>query len=104
MKSFNEESLVNNLQFWLEPYLDNIRTIKALESLDIYSILLGLIPWEQQQNLGTLVPTHIEVPSGSRIKIDYSNIEVPILAVRLQEMFGLHETPKIVKFLFKYIY
>jgi len=97
MNSFTEESLVNNLSFWLEPYLDDIRTIKALESLDIYSILLGLIPWEEQQNLDTLVPTHIKVPSGSRIKIDYSNIEVPILAVRLQEMFGLHETPKIVK-------
>lgn len=94
---FSEKNLLDNLKFWLEPYLGNITTVKELESLDIYSILLGLIPWENQQFLETLAPTHIKVPSGSNIHIDYSDSKIPILEVRLQEMFGLNETPKILK-------
>ena len=95
-EDFSNEYLLENLAFWLEPYLENITTIKELESLDIYSILLGLISWENQQSLEKLAPTSIKVPSGSIIQIDYSNKQIPILAVRLQEMFGLHETPMIL--------
>ena len=96
LPSFDDESLLDSVQEWLEPYLHDIQSIKALESLDLYSILLGFIPWEEQQTLDTLAPSTIKVPSGSNIKIDYSNSEIPILAVKIQEMFGLHETPKIV--------
>jgi ATP-dependent helicase HrpB len=53
------------------------------------------VPWEQQRKLDSLVPTHIEVPSGSRIPIDYANPAEPTLSVRLQEMFGLTETPRL---------
>ncbi|BFU79033.1 ATP-dependent helicase HrpB [Arcobacter sp. 15-2] len=96
LPSFDDESLLDSVQEWLEPYLHEIQSIKALESLDLYSILLGFIPWEEQQTLDTLAPCTIKVPSGSNIKIDYSNSQIPILAVKIQEMFGLHETPKIV--------
>ena len=96
LNNFSDESLLDNIGLWLEPYLDNICTIKELAALDLYSILLSVIPWEKQQVLDKLLPTHIKVPSGSIIKIDYSNVEIPILAVRLQEMFGLHETPRIL--------
>jgi ATP-dependent helicase HrpB len=50
-----------------------------------------------QKELDTLAPSHIKVPSGSNIKIDYSDINVPVLAVRIQEMFGMQTTPRILK-------
>ncbi len=96
LPTFTNDVLLETLELWLEPYLQNITTVKELEALDIYTILLGIIPWEQQQLLETLVPDSIKVPSGSNIKIDYSNLKNPILAVKIQEMFGLNETPKIL--------
>lgn len=56
---------------------------------------MGMISWKIQQRLDFEAPTHIAVPSGSRISIDYSNPSDPVLAVRLQEMFGCVETPRI---------
>ena len=73
LPDFSDDVLLNTLEEWLSPYLSNIKTIKELESLDIYSILLGTIPWDMQQQIDILAPTHIKVPSGSNIKIDYSN-------------------------------
>jgi ATP-dependent helicase HrpB len=93
---FTNEALLETLELWLEPYLQNITTVKELEALDIYTILLGIIPWEKQKLLDTQAPNSIKVPSGSNIKIDYSNPNNPILAVKIQEMFGLNETPKIL--------
>ena len=93
---FTNEALLETLELWLEPYLQNITTVKELEALDIYTILLGIIPWEKQQLLDTQAPNSIKVPSGSNIKIDYSNPKNPILAVKIQEMFGLSVTPKIL--------
>jgi ATP-dependent helicase HrpB len=93
---FINDILLETLDIWLEPYLQNITTVKELEALDIYTILLGIIPWEKQQLLETLAPDSIKVPSGSNIKIDYSNPKNPILAVKIQEMFGLSVTPKIL--------
>ncbi len=93
---FDDEILIDTLEDWLKPFLDDVQTIKELEALDLYTILLSSIPWEKQQQLDKLAPTHIKVPSGSNIKIDYSNKNKPILAVKIQEMFGMHETPKIL--------
>ncbi|HEY5717114.1 MAG TPA: ATP-dependent helicase C-terminal domain-containing protein, partial [Motiliproteus sp.] len=58
--------------------------------------LLSQLEWSQQQQLERLAPTHYTVPSGSRIAIDYGSREQPILAVKLQELFGLDATPSIV--------
>jgi ATP-dependent helicase HrpB len=65
-----------------------------LQKLDLQAILLAQLSWQQQKLLEELAPTHITVPSGSRIRIDY-NHDTPVLAVRLQEMFGLEDTPRI---------
>ena len=96
LPDFTRSTLLDSLEIWLEPYLDKISSIKQLESLDIYSILLGVISWEKLQLLDKLAPKSIKVPSGSNIKIDYSNINNPILAVKIQEMFGIDDTPKIL--------
>lgn len=93
--SMSDDVLMNTLEIWLKPYLDNCSTIKQLQKLDIHMILLSSLSWEQQQRLEEFLPTHFKVPSGSNIKIDYSDDEVPILAVKIQELFGLHNTPTV---------
>ncbi len=66
-----------------------------LTRIDLTAALKALVPWEKQRELDRLAPTHIEVPSGSRVPIDYANPAEPTLSVRLQEMFGLTDTPRI---------
>jgi len=94
--NFSEEYLLDNLDIWLEPYLQDIRDVKDLENLDIYNILLSQINWENQQLIDSLLPKSIKVPSGSTIYIDYSSLETPVLSVKIQEIFGMMETPKIL--------
>ena len=64
-------------------------------AIDLDAALKALVPWDKQRTLDRLAPTHIEVPSGSRVPIDYANPAEPTLSVRLQEMFGLLDTPRI---------
>jgi ATP-dependent helicase HrpB len=81
---------------WLSAYLTKVKTNDDLQKIDLMTILPNLLDWEKQKTLDRLVPQKISVPSGSDITIQYlSNGESPILAVRLQELFGLAETPKI---------
>ena len=93
---FSDEALLNTLEHWLEPYLSGVTTIKALEALDVYSMLLSLLSWDKQQLLDTMAPSSVKVPSGSNIHIDYSDYEKPSMSVKIQEVFGLHETPKVL--------
>ena len=81
---------------WLAPYLDNVKTPQQLKKLDLKEILHYSLTHEQQQKINKLAPTKIEVPSGSNITLDYQkNGSAPVLAVRLQEMFGLADTPTV---------
>lgn len=91
----SEEALMNHLEEWLEPYLDGARNRNALQKLQTAALLENLLTWEQRQQLSKEAPTHIKVPSGSSIAIDYQDPSNPSFAVRLQEMFGLPETPRI---------
>jgi len=90
----SDATLLATLDTWLKPFLNNKSRLSHLERLDLHSIMLSQLSWEQQRRLDQLVPTHINVPSGSNIRIDYSHFP-PVLAVRLQEMFGLADTPHI---------
>ena len=81
---------------WLEPYLENISKNEDFKKLDLSQILLHHLSFEQQQLLDTLAPDKINVPSGSQIKLEYKEDgATPLLSVRLQELFGLLETPKV---------
>lgn len=93
----SEEALLDTLEQWLKPHLYGLKSLFDLSKLQMTGILTGLMSWKQSQELDEQVPTHIVVPSGSRIPIDYSDPESPVLAVRLQEMFGLKETPRIAR-------
>ena len=90
----SDKHLLTHLEEWLAPYLNGISRHGHLANLDLHAALTGLLSWEQQRALEELAPTHLIVPSGSRLPIDYDN-DPPVLAVRLQEMFGLKETPRI---------
>lgn len=91
----SEAALLASLPAWLGPYLDGISRRAHLDRVDLSAALHGLLDWPQRQQLDELAPTHIAVPSGSRVAIDYANPDEPVLAVRLQEMFGLAATPRI---------
>jgi len=91
---FSKEVLLQTLDEWLLPYLTGMSRLSHLQRLDMQSILMACLSWEQQNQLKQLAPTHITVPSGSNVRLDYSH-SPPVLAVRLQEMFGLTDTPRI---------
>jgi len=93
---FSDTWLLENLDVWLAPYLDGITSLKGVQSLDLYPILLGQLSYEQTQILDHLAPAKLKVASGSNIAIDYHNPKQPILAVRLQEMFGTTDTPTVL--------
>ncbi len=97
LPDLSDEYLINHLQDWLQPHLRNETNLKQLQKLDLYNIIYSLIGWEQLQLLEQLAPEKIQVPSGSHIRIDYSDPQAPILPVRLQELFGLQKTPTILK-------
>ena len=90
----SENGLLTTLEDWLVPHITGITSLKALRKLDVKAILQGLLTWPLPQYLDDLAPTHFRVPSGSNIRIDYLS-QPPVLAVKLQEMFGCHHTPTI---------
>ena len=90
----SREHLLATLEDWLAPYLETVNVLGDFKKLDLHAILSTLLPWERQQRLEQLAPKRLEVPSGSSIAIDYSQ-SPPVLAVKLQEMFGCEQTPTI---------
>jgi ATP-dependent helicase HrpB len=89
----SDETLLRTLDQWLGPYLVGITTLERVKRLDLAAPLSALLTHDQQRRLDRMAPTHITVPSGSRLPIDYEQSEAPVLAVRLQEMFGCKDTP-----------
>ena len=93
----SDESLIARADEWLLPFITDATAAHALSRVDVTQALLAYVGWEKQALLDELAPTHIEVPSGSRVRIDYTDPAAPVLAVRLQEMFGLADTPRIAR-------
>ncbi|MFF7065375.1 ATP-dependent helicase HrpB [Pseudomonas sp. NPDC008258] len=89
-----DEALLASLEAWLQPYLGKVSRLSHFAALDLPSLLRNLLPWPLPQRLEEQAPAHLAVPSGSNIRLDYSE-NPPILAVRLQELFGLADTPRI---------
>jgi ATP-dependent helicase HrpB len=90
----SDDALTSSLETWLQPFLGIVTRANDFPRIDISSALHALFDWEKKKRLDALAPTHVTVPSGSHIPIDYS-ADTPVLAVRLQEMFGLADTPAI---------
>ena len=91
----SDEHLLQTLDQWLGPYLQGITTLDRVKRMPLDQPLHALLNWDLQRQLERLAPTHLTVPSGSNIRVDYETAEIPILAVRLQELFGCQDTPRV---------
>ncbi|MEQ1692678.1 MAG: ATP-dependent helicase HrpB [Gemmatimonas sp.] len=91
----SSDALAATLDDWLAPHIHGLKRWSELASLDWAEILLATVPWAQRAALDRLAPTHLDVPSGSRIALDYSDPAAPVLAVKLQEVFGWSTTPML---------
>lgn len=90
----SDEALLDSLEEWLLPYLGQVSRLQDFQTLDLKAIMHALLPWPLPLDLERLAPERLAVPSGSVIAIDYTQ-DPPVLAVKLQEMFGCEETPTI---------
>ncbi|MFH8987452.1 ATP-dependent RNA helicase [Streptomyces sp. NPDC017940] len=93
----SDDALLDGADGWLEPELGRARRRADLGRIDAGRALTRLLPWAtgEAARLDELAPERVAVPSGSRIRVDYTNPEQPVLAVKLQEMFGLDDTPRV---------
>lgn len=89
-----DTTLLLSLEDWLGSYVGKVTRLSHFGQLDLSSILRNLLLWPLPQQLDALAPQTVSVPSGSNIRIDYSE-QPPVLAVRLQELFGQPDTPRI---------
>lgn len=93
----SDAALLAGLDDWLKPYLAGMARASHLERLDLHPILMGLIPHPLRRRLDELAPARITIPSGAEITIHYEGEGDPVVRARLQEMFGLTRTPKLVR-------
>jgi ATP-dependent helicase HrpB len=80
---------------WLLPALTGMRTLADATRADLAEAFLSTFDFQQRKRLDEIAPTHIAVPTGSRLRVDYSDPAAPSLAVRIQEVFGLADTPRV---------
>jgi ATP-dependent helicase HrpB len=91
----SDDALAATVDDWLFPHLMGLRRRDQVDALDLSALLLSRLSWQQRAHFDALAPAALEVPSGSRVRVDYSDPLVPVLAVRIQELFGLIATPNI---------
>jgi ATP-dependent helicase HrpB len=92
----SEEALLRTLEAWLQPWLDRASRLDHLSRVDLRAALQSMLDHAARRELDEFAPQQVTVPSGSRITIDYSSGE-PVLAVRLQEVFGLRDSPRVAR-------
>ncbi|MEC5318960.1 ATP-dependent helicase HrpB [Brenneria populi subsp. brevivirga] len=93
----DDESLLATLELWLQPSLPGVRDLRALRQIDLSEALMRLLDWPLRQRLDSALPSHYTVPGGSRPAITYYEDKPPVLAVRMQEMFGERQSPMLAE-------
>lgn len=93
----DEDSLLATLERWLLPHMSGVHSLRALKAVNVGQALRDLLDWSMLQRLDSELPAHYTVPTGSRIAIRYHEDNPPVLAVRMQEMFGEANTPTIAQ-------
>ncbi len=92
-----DAALLASLEQWAPPWLAGITRASQFARIDLSAALRSMLTFEQSAELERHAPTHLEVPSGSRIAIDYTGDDAPSISVRLQEMFGCSSTPTVAR-------
>jgi ATP-dependent helicase HrpB len=96
LPDLSTEAVLERAGEWIPLYIGKATSVAQLKRLDLTAVLWGMLSYEQQQAVDRLAPTHITVPTGSRIRLEYrQGAEAPVLRVRLQECFGLLDTPRV---------
>ena len=96
LPDLSTEAVLKSAPAWLPPFVGRASTVAELKKIDLSEALWTLLSYEQQQAVERLAPSHIAVPTGSRIRVEYrQGAEAPVLRVRLQECFGLLDTPRV---------
>ncbi len=93
----SDEALLRELDTWLLPEMRGVHSLRALKNIDMTKALQNLLDWRARQRLDSALPTHYTVPTGSQIALRYDEDNPPVLAVRMQEMFGEAQTPVIAE-------
>ncbi len=92
----SDHHLLMTMENWLVPFLQDVYKRSDFKKLSMSEILNSILPWELQRNFEKLAPEKLSVPSGSMIRLNYfSDGAAPVMEVRLQEVFGLTETPTV---------
>lgn len=90
------DAVLSRAADWLPMYLGKATTTAELKKIDLTAALWGLLDYTQQQEVDSIAPTHIVMPNGHRIRVEYRiGQQLPVLRVRLQECFGMEETPRV---------
>jgi len=89
--------LAGQLADWLGPQLLGVRSWQDIQKVDLQQALQQILGWRLLQALDTVAPTHLQVPSGRKAAVDYTVDEGPVLAVKLQELFGLASSPTVCR-------
>lgn len=93
----SDDILLAKLEHWLEPYMVGIDTISKIKQIDVYQALSAYLGWPLNQEIDTWLPTHYQLPTGTRKAIRYQEKCEPILSVRMQEVFGESDSPQIAQ-------
>lgn len=92
----SDAALMSSLLAQWHDAMQHVRSSRDIRNLDVTGALLGLLDWKQRRRLDELAPTHFEAPTGSRVPIDYADPAAPAVSIRLQELFGMADTPAIL--------
>jgi ATP-dependent helicase HrpB len=91
----SEAWLQGNLRQWLVPWLSGVDSLRGVRGIDLVAVFNGLLGWQRTQQLDQFMPLRFTTPAGTQREIEYRMSDPPVLAVRMQEMFGLSETPRV---------
>ena len=96
LPDLSTEIVLDRAPEWLPPFLGKASTVAELKRIDLCEALWSLLDWPQRQAVERLAPSHITVPTGSHIRVEYrQGADAPVVRVRLQECFGLMDTPRV---------
>lgn len=91
----SDDALMANLEQWLAPFLAGVRNWKGLQQVPLLDALQSLLPWDRQQTLQQALPTSLGIPTGQQLRLDYTAENGPVLAAKLQALFGWRQTPTL---------